>query len=1564
MQTGWSITRAVALAWVLAAGLARAATGPLLSDTNLFAALNLDYPGLAQVKDAVAQSNYPAALISLADYLRGRTNVTWFFNPHAVTNAISYNKAQADAAVTGTVTVVSIPYTFPGGDIDWFFNVTTNPANGYAPNNEWQWQLNRMTWWPNLGQTYWGRSREETYAQAWVSELRDWISDCPAQSSLKNVAGSTWRTIETGLRLSTYWPDSYHRFLESPSFTDADVTLYLKSCVEQARYLRSFYTQANFLTMEMSGLYTVGALYPELSEAAGWRTLAAQKLHAEQTVQFLPDGWHYELAPGYHIVSIDNTLQIFQLAALEGLTGELPAGYLGGLEKAYQALMYMALPNRVTPPVNDSGRSDVRARLQEGCAYFTNRLDFLWLATSGAQGTRPALTSVSFPYGGFSLMRSGWETNANCAVFDAGPLGQSGHRHEDKLALQLWCHGRELLFDHGAGNYETSIWRSYSISSYGHNTVTVDGLGQKGGDGNSTLPDADYVATNAISMRWESDVAHDFAAGTYNRGYSNYTYRPASQTRRVLFVKPDLYLVADTLAPSAAGVSHTYEARWNLLPTNTVADAVTKVVTTADAGAANLAIVPCLGEGLAVSNTVAQESSVLSQVLGWKVQSGITTHVPCTTVTHTRSGAGTNLFLTLFMPLEPGATDPVAHVNATGPTSAEVLLRDGRTLAVYADPNPARGLRLVEISAGGITNRAVGAGYVPPTITAVSNVVMSPNRSSSVQVTVGDADAAASSLVVSGAALDPILLPAAGIVASGSGATRTVTLTPAPGQSGVTTVTLTVTDPDGSTAAAAFQLTVDAPPAAVSGFDGRTREETAVEIDLRTLVSDDLTPLSNLRFAVTGALGGTATLKADGFTARFVPASNFVGVATLNYTARDTAVDPRLYLHYDFEQASLATNQVVADRSGRGREGTFETFGAGFGFLTNDTAGALARGSQQALLLRESGNFNGARLRRTVATNEFNFSDRSWTFSGWFNRAAQTNEDFIFYIGRGDGFGANEELQLYGYPNAATLGLRHYIGENATDVDLSGAGVAVGTWHHVAVTFERSASRTGVMSLYLDGVLKGSDSTLTLNLDQTSPITMGGHYSPTFAVTRWYNGLLDDLAVFDVALSAPEVAALATLSVGHFGGQVATLAAAVEVIDVNDAPVARAGRVYTLKGAAAEIDLHTLVTDLETVPSGWLFSVAGASGGTVTLLADGHTARFTPGAAFTGNAAFTFTVTDTCVPPATLLHYGFEPPDSAVDAQVSDTSGNGRDGTLTALGTGAFDTASGAPFPLFNAVSLSLTQNGTAGSTRLARLLPASETNLSDGDWSFAGWFRRATRTDDDFIFYIGADNGFSGGGDELQLYCASGADTVRLNHYNSANVQDLGVASGSTALIGAWHHVALTFSRTNTNAGIVRAYLDGAAFGGATGITWALQQNKPLIFGGHASSSNYERMFNGRLDELALFARTLGAAEVSALATHTVDHAGGLSASNGVMVSVIAPEAAPLMSSAGVVNGGAWSMTVSGPADADYTVYASTNLTVWTPVKTLVSPAQPFLWSDPEAANYPKRFYRVRLGQ
>ena len=838
-------------------------TGPLMTDEQLFDALNLDYPGVEQVRDSVQRSDYPGAITNLADYLRDRTNVTWFFDPHDLSNTVSYSYSTAMATSTGTITVSSIPYTFPEGDIDWFFNVTTNPAYGYAPNNEWLWQLNRMYWWPNLGNAFRGAGNDEYYAQAWVGQFRDWVRSCPAQSARANYAGSTWRTIETGLRMSTYWPDTYHRMLHASSFTEEDFALYLKSCIEQARYLRQFYTKANFLTMEMSGLYTVGALFPELDEAAEWRTFAAQTLKDEQDIQFVPDGWHIELAPGYHIVAIDNILKIYKLALIEGIENEMPAAYLDGLEKAWEALMYMSLPNRVTPPVNDAGRSAVQSRLLEAYSLITNRLDFLWLATDGDQGSPPEFTSYSFPYGGFNLMRSGWERDANCAVFDAGPLGSSGHRHEDKLALQLWCYGRELLFDHGAGEYESSIWRTYSMSSYGHNTIVVDGLDQEGGDGNSNPPDDDYVSTAPIDMRWESDSKHDFAAGTFNRGYGSYNNRPAQHSRRVLFVKPDLYLVSDTLTP-ADGAMHTYQARWNLLPVDTEMDAVTKTVTTADAGQPNLSIVPCLKSGLTVESVVAGNTTSLPDILGWRVQKGTTSHVPCTTVTHTRSGSGVQQFLTLLMPLQSGESNRVVAVSSAGGTSAEGRLDDGRTLELYADSDPGRGLRFVEIMPDGSTNRLAGAGFVPPVVNNPGTQVMRRDSTHAVNLTLSDADGNVNDLRLEFASANSVLFPPGAIQLTGSGAARTLLFTPAPSLTGEDHIIVTVIDADGSTTSVDFRLIVDAPPFN-SGMFPQTDEEVPVDIDLRTITSDDVTSSAALLFSEpVGSTNGTAELLSDG----------------------------------------------------------------------------------------------------------------------------------------------------------------------------------------------------------------------------------------------------------------------------------------------------------------------------------------------------------------------------------------------------------------------------------------------------------------------------------------------------------------------------------------------------------------------------------------------------------------------------------------------------------------------------------------------------------------------------
>ena len=63
---------------------------------------------------------------------------------------------------------------------------------------------------------------------------------------------------------------------------------------------------------------------------------------------------------------------------------------------------------------------------------------------------------------------------------------------------------------------------------------------------------------------------------------------------------------------------------------------------------------------------------------------------------------------------------------------------------------------------------------------------------------------------MTGGSSNTALVPTANIVFGGSGANRTVTITPAANQTGTATITLTVSDGDGGTASDTFVLTVTA----------------------------------------------------------------------------------------------------------------------------------------------------------------------------------------------------------------------------------------------------------------------------------------------------------------------------------------------------------------------------------------------------------------------------------------------------------------------------------------------------------------------------------------------------------------------------------------------------------------------------------------------------------------------------------------------------------------------------------------------------------------------------------
>ena len=149
------------------------------------------------------------------------------------------------------------------------------------------WAEIRMSFWPNLGRTY-QATHDEQYAVTFAKHLRSWSEQCPRPADSGNVPESCWRTIESGIRMARSWPETYHLFLDSPSFTDSDILLYLKLCIEHGRHLRTHHRErGNWLAMEMAGLYTIGAVFPELREAAAWRHYAIDKAYAELNIQFM-----------------------------------------------------------------------------------------------------------------------------------------------------------------------------------------------------------------------------------------------------------------------------------------------------------------------------------------------------------------------------------------------------------------------------------------------------------------------------------------------------------------------------------------------------------------------------------------------------------------------------------------------------------------------------------------------------------------------------------------------------------------------------------------------------------------------------------------------------------------------------------------------------------------------------------------------------------------------------------------------------------------------------------------------------------------------------------------------------------------------------------------------------------------------------------------------------------------------------------------------------------------------------------------------------------------------------
>jgi hypothetical protein len=82
-----------------------------------------------------------------------------------------------------------------------------------------------------------------------------------------------------------------------------------------------------------------------------------------------------------------------------------------------------------------------------------------------------------------------------------------------------------------------------------------------------------------------------------------------------------------------------------------------------------------------------------------------------------------------------------------------------------------------------------------PTITSIANsTIVEDGATPLIPFTIGDVETAAASLTLLGTSSDPTLVPNANIVFGGSGANRTVRITPAANQFGTASISVSVND--------------------------------------------------------------------------------------------------------------------------------------------------------------------------------------------------------------------------------------------------------------------------------------------------------------------------------------------------------------------------------------------------------------------------------------------------------------------------------------------------------------------------------------------------------------------------------------------------------------------------------------------------------------------------------------------------------------------------------------------------------------------------------------------------